>query len=511
MTISADGDQFTVTLVPGMTVQSALQAAEVGLNTLDRVDPPSYTLLEGGEVLVVTRVREAFTVEENIIPFERQTVHNESLPEGKTLLVQQGVNGVEQVTYRQVFENDREVSNSVYKTEILAQPEPEVTMIGVQKPFTPVPVPKRLAYLSGGNAWVMEDSTGNRRPVVTTGDLDGRVFRLSPRGEWLLFTRAAQEDDSTEAADTPEAADINSLWAVDLTEEAAEPVSLKVSNVIHFADWVPNKGLTVIYSTVAPSATAPGWKANNDLQMLTFSTTGAVGKVETVLETNMGGLYGWWGTTFQWSPDSTMLAYARPDEVGLVDLETGSQTPLASLLPFETGSNWAWVPGLGWSPGNDMLYLVTHAPKAGLDNAEESPLFDLSGLPLNERDPESSGPVIPVVPQAGMFAYPVPEPKMSGPSYRVAYLRAIFPEQSDSKRYRLAVMDRDGSNNKVLFPAEDRQGLDPQQVIWSPEPFLNGGYWLAVTYQGNLWLVDSISGEAQQITGDGLIQRIDWR
>jgi hypothetical protein len=270
--------------------------------------------------------------------------------------------------------------------------------------------------------------------------------------------------------------------------------------------------LTVIYSTVEPRETAPGWQANNNLQMLTFSTTGTIGKVETILETNMGGLYGWWGTSFQWSVDGTMLAYARPDEVGLVDLETKTQTPLSALLPFQTGSSWAWVPGLGWSPKNDVLFLVAHAPKAGLDKAEESPLFDLAGLPLNDGELASSGPVIPVVPQAGMFAYPVPEPKpqITG-GYRVAFLRAIFPEQSDSKRYRLAIMDRDGSNAKILFPPEDRQGLEPQRVIWSPEPFLNGNYWLAVNYQGNLWLVDSVSGEAQQITGDGLIQRIDWR
>ncbi len=505
VTISADGQQLALDVKPGMTVQNALQEAGVSLDTLDRVDPPSYTLLSGGELVVVTRVREVFTAKETIIPFERQTVHNESLPEGKTLLVQQGVNGVEQSTFRQVFENDREVSNSIFKTEILTQPVPEVMMIGVQKPFTPVPIPKRLAYLSAGNAWVMENSTGSRRPVVTTGDLDGRIFVMSPRGEWLLFTRGAQEDEEDEGQR------INSLWAVDLTEETPQPINLKVDNVIHFAGWVPGKGLTVIYSTVEPRDTAPGWQANNDLQTLNFSTTGAIGKVETILETNMGGLYGWWGSDFVWSPDGSMLAYARPDEVGIVNMETRAQTPLATLLPFQTGSSWAWVPGLGWSPNNDLLYLVTHAPKAGLENAEESPLFDLSGLPVNKQALSSSGPVIPVVPQAGMFAYPVPGPKELENGFRVAYLRAIFPEQSDSKRYRLVVMDRDGSNGVSLFPPEDRQGLDPQRVVWSPEKFSNGNSWIAVNYQGNLWLVDSVSGEAQQITGDGLISRIDWK
>jgi hypothetical protein len=74
-------------------------------------------------------------------------------------------------------------------------------------------------------------------------------------------------------------------------------------------------------------------------------------------------------------------------------------------------------------------------------------------------------------------------------------------------------MDRDGSNRKTVFPPEDYQGLDPQRVVWSPTPFQNGDLWLAVNYQGNLWLVDAETGQVQQVTGDGLISRfgIDWR
>ena len=512
VTLVVDGKQLSLQLPPGTTTQNALQQAGITLNTLDRVEPPSYTILANEDSIKVTRVREVFTIKENIIPFERQTVNNESLADGRTLLVQQGVNGIEQVTYRQVFENDKEISNSIFKKEIISEPLAEVMMVGVQKPFTPVPIPGKIAYLAGGNAWLMQNTTGNRLPVVTTGDLDGRVFALSPKGDWLLFSRAekpAEEGEEDEESETVQ--HINSLWAVDLTEENSKPINLKVYNVIHYAGWVPGKGLTITYSTVEPRETAPGWQANNDLQMLTFSSTGSTGKQETILETNMGGLYGWWGSIFNWSPDGTLLAYARPDEVGLVDLEKKTQVPLTTLLPFQTGSNWAWVPGLSWSADKRVLYLVTHAPKAGLESEEASPLFDVSGLPLGLEPMIESGPLISIVPQAGMFAYPVPSPLEGDNSYRVAYLRAIFPEQSDSKRYRLAIIDRDGSNSKVIFPAEDRPGLDPQRVVWSQQPFGNGTLWLAVNYQGNLWLVDSTNGEAQQITGDGLVSRIDWR
>jgi hypothetical protein len=50
-------------------------------------------------------------------------------------------------------------------------------MVGTRMPFIPVSIPGKIAYLLGSNAWIMDQSTGNREPVVTTNDLDGRVFR----------------------------------------------------------------------------------------------------------------------------------------------------------------------------------------------------------------------------------------------------------------------------------------------------------------------------------------------
>jgi hypothetical protein len=73
-------------------------------------------------------------------------------------------------------------------------------------------------------------------------------------------------------------------------------------------------------------------------------------------------------------------------------------------------------------------------------------------------------------------------------------------------------MDRDGSNRRAVFPPENAQGVRPQTPIWAPEAITGqNGDFLALIYQGNLWLVDSGSGQAHQITGDGLISRIDWK
>jgi resuscitation-promoting factor RpfB len=84
----------------------------------------------------------------------------------------------------------------------------------------------------------------------------------------------------------------------------------------------------------------------------------------------------------------------------------------------------------------------------------------------------------------------------------VAYLQSIFIEQSDTSRYRLMVMDRDGSNNRLLFPPADANGIEPQIPAWAPAS-LEGqtGDFLAVVYQGNLWLVDSGSRKLIRLLG----------
>jgi hypothetical protein len=495
VTIMADNKQTTIQAAPGITVQEALDQAKIKLDTLDRIDPPSFTILTEAMTIKVTRVREEFQVEEVSIDFERQTVRNESLPEGQTLLIQSGSNGTRQITYRQVFENDVPGPRTIFKTVTLSEPKPEIVMVGVQTPFTAVPISGKIAYITAGNAWIMETSTANRRPLVTSGDLDGHIFSLSSDGTWLLFSRKSDKDPTEE---------INTLWAVSTTTKNPKPIDLRVKNVVHFASWEPGKELTLAYSTVEPRATAPGWQANNDLYVLRVNSDGIILKQDKVLEPNSGGIYGWWGMDFAWSPDGKLMAYARPDGLGLVDLDSGKLEPLLDLTPMQTHSDWAWVPGLGWSPDHQILYSTTHAPMAGVENNEASPLFDLTAVVMD------GGISINLVPQSGMFAYPSPSPMLNS-RFLVAYLQAVFPDRSDTSRYRLVIMHQDGSNQQTVFPPEGVSGLQPQKLVWSPSPSSADDLWLALTYQGNLWLLNSQTNQAQQITGDGSINVADWK
>lgn len=498
VTIQTDGQTQTLQIEAGSTVAEALKSAGLEVGSLDRVDPPAFEVLQDGETVRLIRVSESFETQQVTIPFERQIVRSESLPEGETRLLQPGVNGLQEVTYRHVLEDGVEVSSAPVKTVILKEAIPEIVMTGIQAAYAPLDIPGRIAYLIGGNAWLMEGSTADRRPLITSGDLDGRIFSLSPKGDWLLFTRKSAR---------PLDQEINTLWVISTTRSNAQPIDLGVANIVHYAGWVPGQITVVSYSTVEPRTTAPGWQANNDFFILDFGETGWVNKPQKILEANAGGIYGWWGTTFAWSNDGKRLAYARPDGIGLVDVEKGLLRPLFEMTPLQTRSDWAWIPGLSWGNDQRTIYFVNHAPPPSLVSPEESPYFDMNALAL------TSGANMRLIPQVGMFALPAVSPARPlgiEIGYQIAFLQAVFPTQSDTSRYRLVVMDRDGSNRRVLFPPADAPGLEPQTPVWSPVD-KQGNLFLAVLYQGNLWLIDSTSGAYSQVTGDGLISRIDWK
>lgn len=480
-------------------MSEALKRSGIELGAQDKVNPPGYSLLINGLKITVIRVTERLETEQITIPFERQIIRNETLPEGEMRLIQPGKTGIEEITYRIVEEDGQIKLRTAINRTLVEAPVHEIMMAGVQQSYVPVLFSGSIAYLSAGNAWLIDGNTGNRRPLLLSGDLDGRVFKLSPDLRWLLFTRHTDPNEQG----------INSLWVIDTQSSSSEPISLEAKNIIHFADWSPNSPsassfYSIAYSTVEPRSASPGWQANNDLHLLIINYYGTIINRQTILDTNPGGQYGWWGTMFSWAPIQGKFTYARPDGIGLVDRSDGTLQPLIEIIPYQTQGDWAWIPPFSWSPDGKILFFIQHGKPMGLESPEASPIFIMMSFS------NQLGFIGPLTQQAGMFASIACSTEEYRPqgevAYRIAYLTAIFPLDSENSNYRLVVMDRDGSNQNTVFPPEDEMGLKPGNLLWSPS-----GDQIALLFQQDLWIIDPDTGFSQQVTVDGQTLTFDWK
>ena len=245
VTVVHDGETETIASTE-LVVRDVLSELGITLATQDRITPGEFSPLTADMTITIVRVLEELELQEVEIPFEQQTVRNEGLPEGETRLLQTGQNGVEEITFRILYEDGEQVSHSAVRRTVLVEPIPEIVMVGSQSTFTIIPIKGTLAYLSAGNAWVMRESSSSRQPLTISSDLDGRVFSISPEGDYLLYTRNTVEEDT-----------FNSLWAISTFGTNNLSINLKVENVL-WADWSPTDLRTVAYSTGEPRERAPG-------------------------------------------------------------------------------------------------------------------------------------------------------------------------------------------------------------------------------------------------------------
>ncbi len=463
--IVVDGERREVE-TEAQTVREALEEAGVALGDLDRVEPDLWESVQEGIEIHVIRVREEKEVEVQEIPFERQVIKDESLEVGERRLARKGRKGKEEVTYRIIFEDGEEVAREVVARRVIEEPVSKVVVRGAKGILTSVPISGTIAYISYANAWVMRHESGQKRPLTVSGDLDERVFALSPDGTRLLFTRTAGSA-------------LNSLWTVSTVVVGDEPRPLEIEGV-RYAEW-SSDGRKIAYSTAEKTQGAPGWKARNDLYILDH------GREREVQPPSTGEIYGWWGTNFAWSPDGSLFAYADADEVGVIDASTGERSILLSFAPYYTYAEWVWVPTLSWSP--DSLFLVTTA-----HSDEER--FDLWVLGADGKVKAR------LVPEVGIWS----SPRWSlGDS--ILFGQAESPDRSQETRYLLYVVDRDGSNEERILPRGE-EGVVVEELfpwVWSP-----WGGEVIVVKEGNLHLLDLENGSWKQLTIDGGASQPRW-
>jgi hypothetical protein len=489
---TGQADRFIVVEVDGVQIQrqtgmatigAALAEAHVLLGPLDRVSPDLNDPTGRSTRIVVTRVHEDELKVEQVLPFARTMLRDEAMADGQSRLVQLGVNGREELDYKVTYENGAEVSRELLMRHTVERPRDEIVLLGARGLLRSVPIPGTIIYLSNGNAWLMRDNSSQKRPLTYTGDLDGRVFALSPDAERLLFTRRATVGGAAGAGGT-----LNELWQVEANFPPGPAWAVGLDDAL-YADWLSNS--QIIVSTGERTVGAPGWKAHNDLWLF----DGGAGTKRQLMEPLTNIAYAFWGLAYALSPDRKRLAYAGADQLGFIELPAGTRTLLQRLPPFETLAGWVWTPDVTWSPDARLMAATLHAPPPGTTQPQAAPAFDVWAISANGEF------AAPLVPDSGMFANPV-----WSAQGRIAFAQARDPRHSADSQYDLWVMNGDSSNKQRIFPPPGDHGILNPQVAWSPDGML-----LIALQDGNIFLVDPNTRNYVQLTADGGGSELRWR
>ncbi|MGB8643838.1 MAG: G5 domain-containing protein [Anaerolineae bacterium] len=519
--IVADGQQRVIQTSVA-TVDEALREAGVKLGDQDRVEPPGYTPLDRATTIHVVRVEIVTETHRESLDFARKLTHDETVPDGKMRVIQLGASGEVEVTYQVTREDHLEISRREVGRTILKPPQDEILALGTQNSLAAVDIQGTLAYLARGNAWVMRNNSKDKRPLTVEGDLDGRVFDLSPDGRYLIFTRQNSQN-------------LNSLWIADTVVLDEKPRPLPLRDLL-YAQWAPDGSPQIAYSTGDRTAGAPGWKAHNDLAIATLSgisatipittsvlTSGGISSTVQITPTGTVSLtistdtpitittrlvispavttvYGWWGGNFAWAPDANIFAYAFANQVGMINAATGQRRAIKTFAFYNTRAEWVWVPPLTWSPDSRFVAATIHAPPPGAGLLEDSPAFDTWVL---ARDNSVN---LPLIQGTGMWAAPVWSPRDQQGESRLAYGVALNTADTERSSYALYVVNRDGSGRTRILPQGHENGVDIVQLAWAP----NASQLVAIR-EGDVWLYDFAKGLWFQLTANGDSRLPRWR
>lgn len=499
LTVSADGESRAITTAAA-TVADVLAEAGIGIGPFDEVDPPLRTRLPADEPATITivRVTESLEVIPESVPYGRRIVRSaEMAPGDPPRIIQTGVAGLKETSYRLVFHDGLETERYPVASTITEDPIDEILMIGVGEDESAMQISGRLAYISGGRAIILSGSTSSARQLPIEGQLDGRVFQLSSGGNYLLYTiRSDDEPKQTEFR--------NELWVIPVAGGGlGRP--LQVENVL-WAGWDPSglDPLRIAWTTARSVSLPPGWEANNDLWLMEVAPDGdQPAPIRLIGPTS--ATFGWWGGAYAWSPAGDRLAYAFADEVGTIELSDtvfdDAAEPIAVDLPrtalrhfpaWETGADWAWIPALSWSADGRFLAFTEQAA-------------DESGFNLVTIDTRTGQSHL-TLPDVGIWSvmgWPPLAESGHGEAGQLVLSRADDPvdESADNptdSAYALWLVDSDGENARRIFPPDGIDGTiarSSQSIAWGSDPDRVAFIFAAASSADELYILDRSTGE----------------
>lgn len=183
ITIADRNDTRTVR-VSGLTIQEALEQAEIMLVGADFVEPSLETALMPKMTINITRVTVSEEEEETSIPFKKVEVEDGKVSFLVRKVTQQGERGVLTTRYKVSRHNDQVVAKEKLAETVTKEPVDEKTTIG-----TKVTVIKKH---TGGASWYAHTGTlaaanpwmpiGSYARVTNTANGKSVIVRINDRG-----------------------------------------------------------------------------------------------------------------------------------------------------------------------------------------------------------------------------------------------------------------------------------------------------------------------------------------
>ncbi|MFD2617437.1 G5 and 3D domain-containing protein [Terrilactibacillus laevilacticus] len=114
------------------TVEEFLREQHVNVSKEDRIDPGMDELIASNLTVSVVHVKKVNKQEEKVLPFQTKTKESPDLRKGEIKVLKPGEKGKVHQTYKITYENDKQVSKELIKTEEISQPKDRVIIVGTK-------------------------------------------------------------------------------------------------------------------------------------------------------------------------------------------------------------------------------------------------------------------------------------------------------------------------------------------------------------------------------------------
>jgi len=481
--VTADG-QRRCARTQARYVLDALEEMGIAVGEDDRIEPGDWVPLVDGLEITIVRVTTRTETQTQPVPFERRTIAGAGLAVGEQKLLQPGQEGEEELVYQITSEDGQEVERRLLSRRVVATPVDEIVATGSATEAAELAFSGTIAYLSQGNAWVMRGNAAAARALTAAGSLDGRVFDLSSDGKALLVTQRLEDEGR-----------INALYTLVTDVVGSDAELVGVENVIA-ARWSPD-GASVAYSRGEATQGSPGWRAFNDVQLLTIAGNAPPRELRPA---QCSGLYCWWGPELAWSAGGSAVYMTDASSLRALPVSGGEERLIAEYPALRTESEWVWVPRPEPHPASDAALTMAWHQDAGDGSAvEDSQRFDAVLVDV------ATGGTIVLAEDVGMWTRPRYSRPGPGGVVRLAYAVAVDRRASATSAYQIWVAAADGSGAQRAYPPEAVESPTLTDFCWSPD-----GETLAIVADGGIYLYQAANASLQALALGVGAERVLW-